>query len=111
MPAAKKYIIYAPLWKKRHSRGFRLSSAISVGTLPSRLHMALLVGYLGSNFTYMFMLNWANDNRYAFCAELRGRSGNLALINLVPLIILAGQNNLLIPVLKISFNTCNLLHR
>ncbi|KAL9564118.1 hypothetical protein ACKAV7_011768 [Fusarium commune] len=111
MPAAKKHVIYAPLWKKRHSRGFRLSSAISVGTLPSRLHMALLVGYLGSNFTYMFVLNWANDNRYAFCAELRGRSGNLALVNLVPLIILVGRNNPLIPVLKISFDTCNLLHR
>ncbi|EWZ00096.1 hypothetical protein FOYG_04002 [Fusarium oxysporum NRRL 32931] len=111
MPAAKKHVIYAPLWKKRHSRGFRLSSAISVGTLPSRLHMALLVGYLGSNFTYMFVLNWANDNRYAFCAELRGRSGNLALVNMVPLIILAGRNNPLIPVLKISFDTCNLLHR
>ncbi|KAF5699937.1 ferric cupric reductase transmembrane component 2 [Fusarium mundagurra] len=111
MPAAKKHIIYAPLWKKRHSRVFRLSSAISVGTLPSRLHMALLVGYLGSNFTYMFMLNWANDNRYAFCAELRGRSGNLALVNMVPLIVLAGRNNPLIPVLKISFDMCNLLHR
>ncbi|KAH7196242.1 hypothetical protein BKA60DRAFT_432933, partial [Fusarium oxysporum] len=111
MPAAKKHVIYAPLWKKRYSRGFSLSSAISIGALPSRLHMALLVGYMGSNFTYMFVLNWANDDRYAFCAELRGRSSTLALVNMVPLIILAGRNNPLIPVLKISFDTCNLLHR
>ncbi|KAI8648534.1 FAD-binding FR-type domain-containing protein [Fusarium keratoplasticum] len=111
MPAGKKHVIYAPLWKKRHNREFRLSSAVNVGTLPSRLQMALLIIYLGSNFTYMFFLNWANDNRYAFCAELRGRSGTLALVNMVPLIILVGRNNPLIPVLKISFDTYNLLHR
>ncbi|KAF7547714.1 hypothetical protein G7046_g8918 [Stylonectria norvegica] len=111
MPSLKKHIIYAPLWNKRHNREFRLSSAINVGTLPSRLHTILLTLYLGSNFVFMFMLNWANKNRYEFCAELRGRSGTMSLVNMVPLIIFAGRNNPLIGLLRISFDTYNLLHR
>jgi NAD(P)H-flavin reductase len=111
MPALKKHLIYAPLWNKRHNREIRLSSAISIGTLPSRLHSILLFLYLVSNFVYMFVLNWQNENRYSFCAELRGRSGTLAAVNMVPLIILAGRNNPLIAMLKVSFDTYNLIHR
>ncbi|KAH8169979.1 ferric reductase like transmembrane component domain-containing protein [Sarocladium implicatum] len=111
MPWLKKYIIYAPLWKKRHNREIRLSSVIHIGTLPSRLHFIILFVWLVSNFVYMFLLNWANENRYAFCAELRGRSGTLALVNMVPLIMFAGRNNPLIGLLQISFDTYNLLHR
>lgn len=111
MPGLKKHIIYAPLWRNRHNREFKLSTAVNVGTLPSRLHVILIIVYLGSNIAYMFALNWANENKFAFCAELRGRSGALALVNMVPLIILAGRNNPLISLLKISFDTYNLLHR
>ncbi|TPX14488.1 uncharacterized protein E0L32_005452 [Thyridium curvatum] len=111
MPSLKKNLIYAPLWKKRHNREFRLSSAINMGTLPTRLQAILLGLYLGSNVVYMFVLNWANENRYSFCAELRGRSGTLAAVNMVPLIILASRNNPLIGMLKISFDTYNLIHR
>lgn len=111
MPWLKKYITYAPLWKKRHNREIRLSSVLHFGTLPSRLHFIILFVYLGCNFAYMFLLNWHNENRYAFCAELRGRSGTLALVNMVPLIIMAGRNNPLIGLLQISFDTYNLLHR
>ncbi|ATY62639.1 ferric reductase like transmembrane component [Cordyceps militaris] len=111
MPGLKTNLIYAPLWKKRHNREIRLSSAINVGTLPSRLHMVIIMIYLGSNMAYMFILNWTNENKWAFCAELRGRAGVLALVNMVPLIILAGRNNPLIAMLMISFDTYNLLHR
>lgn len=111
MPALKRHLIYAPLWNKRHNREFRLSSALNVGTLPSRLHTVLLLLYLGSNTVYMFVLDWSNENRFAVCAEMRGRSGTLALVNMVPLIIFAGRNNPLIPLLQISFDTYNLLHR
>ncbi|POR34242.1 Ferric/cupric reductase transmembrane component 2 [Tolypocladium paradoxum] len=111
MPGLKKHLIYAPLFRKRHNREFRLSSAVNVGTLPSRLHSVLLFLYLGSNAAYMLALDWAVENKYAFCAELRGRSGTLAVVNMVPLIIMAGRNNPLISLLKISFDTYNLLHR
>ncbi|KAK8927205.1 hypothetical protein H634G_01839 [Metarhizium anisopliae BRIP 53293] len=111
MPSVKKHLTYAPLWNKRHNREFKLSSAVNVGTLPSRLHMLVILGYLGSNIAYMFILDWSNPNKYSLCAELRGRSGTLALVNMVPLIIFAGRNNPLISMLKISFDTYNLLHR
>ncbi|KAI1161449.1 ferric reductase like transmembrane component [Nemania serpens] len=111
MPRWKKHLLYAPLWRKRHNREFRLSSALNIGTLPSRLHFVILSLYLISNIIYMFYLNWSQSNRYSLAAEIRGRSGTLAVVNMVPLIILAGRNNPLIPLLKVSFDTYNLLHR
>ncbi|KAI1115524.1 ferric reductase like transmembrane component [Nemania sp. NC0429] len=111
MPHWKKHLIYAPLWRKRHTREFRISSAVNMGTLPSRLHFVILALYLISNIIYMFYLNWSQSNHYALAAEIRGRSGTLAVVNMVPLIILAGRNNPLIPLLKVSFDTYNLLHR
>ncbi len=110
-PWIKKQIIYAPLWKKRHNREFRLSSAVNVGTLPSRFHTVLLTVYFLSNFAYCAALDYGVENKWAVAAQLRGRSGTLAVANMIPLIILAGRNNLLIPLLKISFDTYNLLHR
>jgi len=111
MPGLKRGLLYAPLWKKRHNREIRLSSAMNMGTLPSRFHALLLVGYLASNIAYMFVLDWNKANKYALCAELRGRSGTLAVVNMVPLIIFAGRNNPLIGLLNVSFDTYNLLHR
>ncbi|KAJ3557207.1 hypothetical protein NPX13_g9975 [Xylaria arbuscula] len=111
MPSLKKNLIYAPLWRKRHNREIRLSSAVSIGTLPSRLHSIILGAYLLSNIIYMFYLDWIQANQYALAAEIRGRSGTLAVVNMVPLIILAGRNNPLIPLLQVSFDTYNLLHR
>ncbi|KAL2259430.1 hypothetical protein VTK26DRAFT_6905 [Humicola hyalothermophila] len=111
MPSLKRGLIYAPLWKKRHNREIRLSSAVNMGTLPSRFHALLLFGYLASNLAYMFVLDWKNENRYALCAEIRGRSGTLSVVNMVPLIIFAGRNNPLIGLLNVSFDTYNLLHR
>lgn len=111
MPFIKKHILYAPLFRKRHNREIRLSSAINVGTLPSRFHSIVLFAYVGSNIIYMFIVDWTQENKFALCAEIRGRSGTLALVNMVPLIILAGRNNPLIGLLQISFDTYNLLHR
>ncbi|KAK3311399.1 ferric reductase like transmembrane component-domain-containing protein [Chaetomium strumarium] len=111
MPSLKRRLIYAPLGRKRHNREIRLSSAANMGTLPSRLHAVLLFGYLASNLAYMFILDWKNQNKYALCAELRGRSGTLSVVSMVPLIIFAGRNNPLIRLLNVSFDTYNLLHR
>ncbi|KAI1379173.1 ferric reductase like transmembrane component-domain-containing protein [Hypoxylon crocopeplum] len=111
MPSLKRNLIYAPLWKKRHNREIKLSSAVSIGTLPSRLHSIILGIYLISNTVYMFYEDWSQENGYALAAEIRGRSGTLAIVNMVPLIILAGRNNPLIAMLRVSFDTYNLLHR
>lgn len=111
MPGVKKAIIYAPLWKKRHNREIRLSEAINMGTLPSRLQFVILALYIASNAVYLLFVDWRQANKYALCAEIRGRSGSLAVVNMVPLIIMAGRNNPMISMLQISFDTYNLLHR
>jgi hypothetical protein len=110
-PWIKKHITYAPLWNKRHNREFRLSSAVNIGTLPSRFHTVLLSALLISNVAYCAALDYSVENKWAIMAQLRGRSGVLSLANMVPLIIFAGRNNPLISLLKVSFDTYNLLHR
>lgn len=110
-PRLKKHLVYAPLYKKRHNREFQFSKAISVGTLPSRLHTVLLILYLLSNIVYCCLLNYKTSSRAALIAEVRGRTGHLSVVNMVPLIILAGRNNPLIPMLRVSFDTHNLFHR
>lgn len=111
MPAAKRLLIYAPLWKKRHNREFRVSSTVNMGTLPTRLHFIIIGIYIVSNIVYTFMLTWGAKDKMAFHADLRGRSGVLAVVNMLPLFIMAGRNNPLIALLKISFDTYNLMHR
>ncbi|KAL4787432.1 ferric reductase like transmembrane component-domain-containing protein [Aspergillus varians] len=107
----KKQLLYAPLGSKRHNREIQISSALNVGTLPSRFQTILIISYVGSQIAYCALLNYEDNVKAALVAELRGRSGTLAVLNMVPLFILAGRNNPLIPLLRISFDTYNLLHR
>ncbi|KAI9710058.1 MAG: hypothetical protein M1812_007522 [Candelaria pacifica] len=109
-PNIKKHFVYAPIWKKRHNREIRLSTALNFGTLPSRFHLVLLSLYVLSNLAYCSLLDYGRD-RSAVMADLRGRTGVLAVANMIPLVLLAGRNNPLIPMLKVSFDTYNLLHR
>ncbi|RCI12970.1 hypothetical protein L249_0483 [Ophiocordyceps polyrhachis-furcata BCC 54312] len=113
LPRLKKHLLYAPLLRKRHNREFRPLPAVNLGTLPSRPYCIFIVLYLAANVATMsiLLLNRGNPNGYAVVAELRGRSGTLAVANMVPLIILAGRNNPLIPLLKISYDSFNMLHR
>ncbi|TPX19336.1 hypothetical protein DIZ76_017125 [Coccidioides immitis] len=110
-PNIKKHILYAPLGRKRHNREFQLSTAVNVGTLPSRFHTILLTLYIGSQLAYCIILDYSVNKKAALVAEVRGRTGNLAVLNMIPLFILAGRNNPLIPLLRVSFDTYNLLHR
>lgn len=110
-PWLKKNIIYAPLWKKRHNRELQLSGAVNYGTIPGRVHTILLVLYAFTNLVYCLLLDWNAPQRGAVYAELRGRSGTLATVNIIPLIVLAQRNNPAIPILNVSFDTFNLFHR
>jgi hypothetical protein len=107
----KKHVLYAPLGRKRHNREIQLSSAVNMGTVPSRFQATLVVLYVASQIAYCSYLDYAINEKAALFAELRGRSGVLAVLNMVPLFVLAGRNNPLIPLLHISFDTYNLLHR
>lgn len=107
----KKHVLYAPLFRKRHNREFQLSSALNVGTLPTRLQLLFLLSYFGTNVAFCVVsIDW--DQPFATAAkELRNRTGILAMVNMVPLFIMAGRNNPLISWIGLSFDTFNLLHR
>ena len=110
-PWIKTHLIYAPVHKVRHNKEMQLSRAISVGTLPLRLHVLILVFYLMSNVAYCLILDFDRPLRASLIAETRGRTGHLAVINLMVLFIFAARNNPLISLLGVSFDTFNLFHR
>jgi len=107
----KKHVLYAPLGTTRHNREIRLSSAMHMGCIPSRFHTILITLFFASNVGYCLALNYSKPNGYSIIAELRGRTGVLAVINMIALVLLAGRNNPLISLLQVSFDTYNLLHR
>ncbi|KAK2805272.1 hypothetical protein FQN50_006298 [Emmonsiellopsis sp. PD_5] len=107
----KKSVIYAPLFRTRHNREFRLSTAINVGTLPTRFQTVLLLGVIGMNVTLCCVTIDYPNAESTVLGLIRNRSGTMAVVNLIPLVIMAGRNNPLIRLLNVSFDTWNLLHR
>lgn len=110
-PWLKRHLLYAPLWRNRHNREIQISRVVNVGTLPSRFHAILLLVYVASNLAYCLALPWDRPDGYSVAAALRGRTGTLAALNLVPTVLFALRNNPLIPILQVSYDTFNLLHR
>ena len=110
-PFLKKHLFYAPLRHKRHNREIQFTNALNVGTIPSRFHTLILLLYLAANFIYCLLLDYHNPTRPAIIAEIRGRTGHLAVVNMLCLFVLAGRNNPLIQILRVSFDTMNLFHR
>ncbi|KAL8927233.1 MAG: hypothetical protein Q9208_002409 [Pyrenodesmia sp. 3 TL-2023] len=109
-PWLKKNLIYAPLRNKRHNRNIQMAR-LNMGTIPSRFHTTLLLLYILSNVVYCLFLNYKSCNKSALIAELRGRTGHLAFVNMMPLMVFAGRNNAFIPLLRVSFDTFNIFHR
>lgn len=106
----KKHLIHAPLFRKRHNREFKLSAAINVGTLPSRLQSLFLIGYFAANAVYCGMtIDWSSKTT-AYRDGVH-RSGVVIAVNICALFLLAGRNNPLIYLLNITFDTYNLIHR
>jgi hypothetical protein len=107
----KRNLLNAPLFKQRHHREFKLSSAINIGTLPSRLQTLLLVGYFSTNVLFcVWSIDWSGGFS-TVAGEFRNRTGVMAVINMIPLFLLAGRNNPFIALSGISFDTMNLIHR
>ncbi|CZS95777.1 hypothetical protein WAI453_001608 [Rhynchosporium graminicola] len=107
----KKHLLYAPIFSKRHNRELQLSSAVNMGTLPTRLQSLFIIGYLGTNIAFCVVsINWSLPYGDAL-KQLRNRTGILSVVNMIPLFVMAGRNNILISWLNISFDTFNLLHR
>lgn len=107
----KRSVQYAPLFRKRHNREFALSSAVNMGTLPTRLQLFCLTAYFGTNIAFCVTNIAFHTNFDTWIDQLRNRTGVLAVVNMVPLWLMAGRNNPLIKWLGMSFDTFNLLHR
>lgn len=107
----KKYLTYAPIFHKRHNREFQLSTAMNMGVLPTRLQLLGLIAYFCTNVVFcVIKIHW-DQPAHIVAIEMRHRSGILAIVNMVPLFVMATRNNPLIYWLDLSFDTFNLLHR
>ncbi|KAI2792764.1 hypothetical protein POX_b02807 [Penicillium oxalicum] len=107
----KEHLIYAPLFGTRHNREFQLSSAINMGNLPSRFHGLLVISVVAMNVVLCTVTTPYNSPEDTLAGIVRNRTGTMATINLVPLVLMAGRNNPLIAMLHVPFDTWNLLHR
>jgi predicted ferric reductase len=104
-------LIYAPLFRTRHNREMQLSSAINMGTLPSRFHGLLVFGVVAMNVIFCVVTVPYRDEEDTVAGIVRNRTGTMATVNLIPLVVMAGRNNPLIAMLHVPFDTWNLLHR
>lgn len=107
----KEHILYAPMFRKRHNREFRLSSALHMGMLPTRFQSVFLACVLGMNVAFCLVGIDFHQPYVKTLGVLRNRTGSLAVVNLIPLVVLAARNNPLIALLNISFDNFNLVHR
>ncbi|KAK3302238.1 ferric reductase like transmembrane component-domain-containing protein [Chaetomium strumarium] len=107
----KRNVVYAPILRKRHNREFQVSSALNVGTLPTRLQLVFLLGYLATNVAFCVVTVDYSGPLKQVAGLVRNRTGYLATVNMIPLFLMAGRNNPLIDLLGMSFDTFNLLHR
>jgi hypothetical protein len=79
----KRNLLYAPIFRKRHNREFQLSTAINVGTLPTRVQLIFLVGYLATNVAFCVVDIPFAGSFNAAAGILRNRTGSLAIVNMV----------------------------
>ncbi|KAF1816080.1 hypothetical protein P152DRAFT_388836 [Eremomyces bilateralis CBS 781.70] len=109
--SVKRHLLDAPLFRKRHHREFKLSSVMNMGTLPSRFQMLFLIGYFSFQMLFCFYnIEW-HAGQETILKQLISRTGILSVMNMLPLFLLAGRNNPLIPLCGITFDTFNLIHR
>lgn len=81
----KRHLLYAPIFRKRHNREFQLSSAINVGTLPTRFQLLFLAGYFATNVAFCVIEVPFAQSYEAAARMLLSRTGILATVNLVRL--------------------------
>ena len=107
----KRNILHAPLFRLRHNNEFRFSSAVNMGTLPSRFQTIFMVAIIATNVILcIYDTPWSSSEK-AVLPILRNRTGTLATVNLIPMVIMAGRNNPLIGWLNVSYDSFNMMHR
>ena len=107
----KSMILCAPLFRARHNREFKLSSAINMGTLPSRFQSIFIGVIVATNVVLcVYGIQWTTP-RAKVLSVLRNRTGTISVANFIPIVLMAGRNNPLIPLLNVSFDSFNMMHR
>ena len=107
----KSMILYAPFFRTRHNRELRLSSAFNMGTLPSRSQSIFIGVIVATNVVLCaYGIHWSTS-RAQMLSVLRNRTGTISVANLIPMVLMAGRNNPLIPLLNVSFDSFNMMHR
>lgn len=107
----KEMILYAPLFHTRHNREFKLSSAVNMGTLPSRFQSMFIGAIVVTNVVLCVYGIHFSTPRQAVLPILRNRTGTISVANLIPMVLMAGRNNPLIPWFNVSFDSFNMMHR
>lgn len=108
--AVKQHLLYAPLLRRRRNREIHFAW-FHLGYIPTRFQSLFLAGIITLNVTLsVWGIEW-DGTRDAALSHLRNRTGTLSVVNMIPLVILAGRNNPLIGLLNISFDNFNLVHR
>jgi hypothetical protein len=107
----KLALLYAPLFRARHKREIRLSSAVNIGTLPTRFQSMLLAAIIATNVTLcVYGIPW-HDPGIDVLPVLRNRTGSIAVANLIPVMILSSPKNPFIKLLDIPLDSMNIIHR
>jgi len=107
----KDNVFLAPLWQYRRATPIKFSSKINLGGLPSR-SQAMFIGFvvIYNVFACVWNVPWY-DQQLEVLPILRARTGTLATVNLIPIIIMSTIKNPFINALEISYDTFNLMHR
>ena len=107
----KLHLLYAPFFKARHKQEVRLSSALSMGTLPTRFQSILLAAIMATNIIIcVYDIPW-HESATEVLPVLRNRTGTIAVANLIPVMVLSSPKNPLIKLLNIPFDSMNIIHR
>ena len=106
----KQHVLYAPLFRKHHRHQMHVGP-VEMGVIPTRLQSFLIFGLVITNVILcVYDIEWNGPLKIKLW-HLRNRSGTLAMVNMIPLVLLACRNNPLIALLNISFHTFNIIHR
>lgn len=107
----KNQFLYAPVFKNRHNREFHLSSALNMGTLPTRFQSIFLIGIVAANITLcVYDIPWMSAEA-SILPVLRNRMGTIAVANMIPVMVLSSPKNPLIKLLNVSYDSMNIMHR
>ncbi len=106
----KQHLLYAPLFRRQHRQPVGVGP-INLGVLPSRFQTLFLTAVIAMNVVLCVRgIEWHGPLLIKL-HHFRNRTGTLSVVNMIPLVVMAGRNNPLIRLLNISFDTFNMCHR